>query len=82
VIIARPGIVAGLPKKELSQPHVLKMMAGETYPVLVVVLVKLTLRQCHLQIWASIIEITDKFVLGLDVLCPHNASVDLKQHVL
>jgi hypothetical protein len=48
VTIARPDIVAGLPKKALSQPHVLKMMAGETYPVLKEVLVKLTLGQCPL----------------------------------
>jgi hypothetical protein len=55
VPIARPGTVTGLPKKELSQPRVLKMMSGETYPVLKLELVELTLGQCHLQI-------TDKFI--------------------
>jgi hypothetical protein len=82
VTIDRPGTVTELPKKELSQPHVLKMMAGKTYPVLKVVLVELTLGQCHLQVRVFITEITDKFILGLDVLRANNASVDLKHSVL
>jgi hypothetical protein len=47
VTIASPDIVAGLPKKKLSHSHVLKMMAGETYHDLKV-LVKLTIGQCPL----------------------------------
>jgi hypothetical protein len=45
-------------------------------------LAKLILGRSALKIWVFIVEITDEFILGLDVLQAWNASVDLGRHVL
>jgi hypothetical protein len=44
--------------------------SGETIPVLK----ELTLGRRTLRIWAFVAEITDEFILGLDVLRAYNAS--------
>jgi hypothetical protein len=68
VTIARPDIVAGQPKKKPSRAYVLQTASGETIPVLKEALVELTLGQRALRIWVFIAEVTDEFILGLDVL--------------
>ena len=45
-------------------------------------LVKLTLGLPALRIWVFVVEVTDEFILGLDVLRAYNASVDLGHHLL
>jgi hypothetical protein len=45
-------------------------------------LVELTLERRDLGIWVFIAEITDEFILGMDVLWAYNASVDLGHHLL
>jgi hypothetical protein len=45
-------------------------------------LVELTLGQLPQLTWVFITKIADKFILGLDVLHAHEASVDLGCHVL
>jgi hypothetical protein len=45
VTIARPDIVAGLPERELSRPHVLERASGETIPVVKEERVELTLER-------------------------------------
>jgi hypothetical protein len=52
------------------------MASRETMPV-VEVLVLLTLGRRVLRIWVFVAEITDEFMLGLDVLRAYDASVDL-----
>jgi predicted aspartyl protease len=41
--VARPDVVAGLPERELSQPHVLQTASGETMPVMREAHVELTM---------------------------------------
>jgi hypothetical protein len=54
----------------------------KTHHVLKKSLAELTLRQCPLWSWVSVTEITDEFILGLNVLHAHNAFTDLGHHVL
>ena len=82
VTIARPDIVAGRPERKPSRAYVLQTASGETLPVLREALVELTLGQRALRIWVFVAEVTDEFILGLDVLRAYDASVDLGRHLL
>jgi hypothetical protein len=82
VMIARPDIMVGLPQIDLSMLYVLQMASGEILLILKEALVKLTLRGRPLAAWAFVANITDKFILGLDVLCTHDASLDLRYQAL
>jgi len=44
--------------------------------------VELTLGRRALRIWVFVAEVTDQFILGLDVLRAYDASVDLGRHLL
>jgi hypothetical protein len=55
-----------------------EMVSGQTIQALM----QMTLNQSTLQIWVFITEITDKFILGLDILQDYNTLVDLWCHVL
>jgi hypothetical protein len=57
------------------------MASGEILPILKEVLVKLTLGRHPLTALVFVASIT-QFILGLDVLPTHNASMDLRHHVL
>jgi predicted aspartyl protease len=45
--VVRPDIVAGLPERELSQPHVLQTASGEKIPVVKEAHVELTIGAAH-----------------------------------
>jgi hypothetical protein len=82
VTIARPDIVAGQPERKPSRPYVLQTASGETIPLLKEALVELTLGRRALRIWVFVAEVTDEFILGLDVLRAYDAFVDLGRHLL
>jgi hypothetical protein len=82
VTIARPDIFAGQPERKPSRAYVLQTASEESIPVLKEVLVELTLEQRALRIWVFVAEVTDEFILGLDVLRDYDASVDLRRHLL
>jgi hypothetical protein len=42
----------------------------------------LNLRRRPLKIWVLIANITNEFILGLDILCAYDASVDLGRKML
>jgi hypothetical protein len=79
--VARPDTTAGLPVRDLII-QVLQMASGEILPILKEALVKVTLGQCPLTTWVFVANITDKFILRLDILHANHASVDLGCHVL
>jgi hypothetical protein len=60
----------------------LQTASGETIPVLKEAFVELNLGRRVLRLWVFVAEITDKFILGLDVLRAYDASVDLGRHML
>jgi hypothetical protein len=80
--VARPDIVAGLPERELSRPYVLQTASGETIPVVKEAHVELTIGQRTLRSWVFDADITDDFILGLDILRAYYTSVDIGRRVL
>ena len=76
VTIARTDIVAEQTERKPSRAYVLQTASGEMVPVLNV-LVELTLGRRAPKIWVFVAEVTDVFILGLDVLRTYDASVDL-----
>jgi hypothetical protein len=80
--VARPDIVAGLTERELSQPYVLQTASGETMPVKKEAHVELTMGQSTLRSWVFVADIADDFILELDILRAHDASVDIGRRVL
>ena len=82
VTIARPDIVAGQPERRPSRAYVLQTASGETIPVIKQSQVELTLGRRPIRIWVFVAEITDEFILGLDVLRAYDAFVDLGRHLL
>jgi hypothetical protein len=65
--------------REQSLKFALHIASGETLLILKEALV--TLWRRPLTTWVFIANITDEFILGLDVLSAQNASVDLKDLV-
>jgi hypothetical protein len=84
VTIARPNIIAGLPRKNPSRLYVyfLQMVYEETVAVLKETLVDLILGRKRPRILTIVTKITGKFILGLDILRAYNMTTDLKHHVL
>jgi predicted aspartyl protease len=82
VTVVRPDIVAGLPERELSRPYVLQTAYGETIPVVKETHVELTLGRRTLRSWVFVADITDDFIVGLDILLAYDASVDVGRRVI
>jgi hypothetical protein len=57
-------------------------VSGKTIPVVKEVLVDLTVEQQALNIWVFIADITEEFILELDILRAYDASEDVGRHVL
>jgi hypothetical protein len=60
----------------------LQTASGETILVLKEAVVGLNLGQRALRIWVFVAEVTDEFILGLDVLRAYDASMDLGRRLL
>ena len=75
-------MVTGQPERKPSRAYVLQTASGETIPVLKEALVELTLGRQALRTWVFVAEVTDEFILGLDVLRAYDASVDIGRHLL
>jgi hypothetical protein len=80
--VARPDIVLGLPESRPGRQRVLQVGSGRTIPVVKDVLVELNLGQQVLKIWVFVADITDEFIMGLDILRAYEDSVDVRLHVL
>jgi hypothetical protein len=80
--IAGPDIVAGQPERKLSRPYVLQTPFGKTIPAVKEALVELTLGRRPLRIWVLVADITDYFILGLDMSRAYEASLNVGQHAL
>jgi hypothetical protein len=77
VTVARPDIAAGWPERQLNQRFKLKTVSGESLPVLKEVFLTLTLERRPLKILVFVANITNEFILGLDILRAYDASVDV-----
>jgi hypothetical protein len=56
--------------------------SGDTLPILMEALVEKTLGQRPICIWVFTANITEEFILELDIMHAHKASVDFRCHVL
>jgi hypothetical protein len=82
VTVARPDIAAGWPERQPNQRFRLQTASGEALPILKEVFLTLTLGRRPLKIWVFVANITNEFILGLDILRAYNASVDIGRHTL
>jgi hypothetical protein len=82
VTMARPDIAAGLPERQLDKRFTLQMVSGEAFPILKEVFLTPTLGQHSLKIWLFVADITNGFILGLDILHAYDASVDIGRQML
>jgi hypothetical protein len=57
-------------------------VSGEALPILNKVFLTLNLGWCPLNIWGFVADITNEFILGLDILCAYDASVDIGRQTL
>jgi hypothetical protein len=81
VTVARPDIVVGLPERQPSRQYILQVLSGQTIPIVKKALVDLNLGQRTLKTRVFVADITDEFILGLDILRAYDASVDVRRHV-
>jgi hypothetical protein len=80
--VARPNIAAGWPERQPNQSYTLQTVSTKAIPILKEVLLTLTLGQRPLKIWVFVANITNEFILGLDILRAYGASVDLWRKTL
>jgi hypothetical protein len=77
VTAARSDIAAGCLEREPNPGFTLQSVSGESLPILKQILLLLNLGCRPLRIWVFVGNITDKLVLGLDILRAYDASVDI-----
>jgi hypothetical protein len=62
--------------------YLLQMASGKTPSILMKAFIELTLVRSPLTTEILFVGITSDFILGLDVMHSHDASVDLRRHIL
>jgi hypothetical protein len=82
VTISRRDIVKEHPERKPSISYVLQTVSGEAIPVLKEAHFDLTLGRRALSIWVFVAEVTNEFIVGLDILRAYNESVELGHHLL
>jgi hypothetical protein len=82
VTVTRLDIAVGWPERQPKQCYTLQTVSGEALLILKAVFLTLTLGWRPLKIWVFVANITNEFILWLDILQIYNASVDLGRHML
>jgi hypothetical protein len=82
VTVSRPDITAGWPERKTNQRFTLQTVSGEALPIIKEVFLTLTLGQRPLKIWVFVADITNEFILGLDILRAYDATVDIGRQTL
>jgi hypothetical protein len=77
VTAARPDIAARWPERQPNQCFTPQAISRVALPILKEVFLTLTMEQHPLKIWIFVANITNEFILGLDILCAYDASVYL-----
>jgi hypothetical protein len=73
---------AGWPEREPNQRFQLQTVSGEALPILKEAFLTLTLGRRPLKSWVFVADITNEFILGLDILRAYDSSVDLGRQTL
>jgi hypothetical protein len=74
---AKPDIAARWPERQPHQRYTLQIVHGKALPTLKEAFLTMTLGRRPLKIWVLVANITNEFILGLDILRTYDASVDL-----
>jgi hypothetical protein len=82
VTVARSDIAHGWPERQPNLRLTLHVVSGETLPILKEVFLTQTLGRCPLKIWVFVTDITNEFILGLDILRTHDAFIDIERQTL
>jgi hypothetical protein len=82
VTVARPDITAGWPEWQLNQCYRLQTVSEEALPILKEGFLTMTLRRQSLKIWVFITNITNEFIMVLDILRAYDASLELGRQML
>jgi hypothetical protein len=82
VTVARPDITAGWPEMQPNPSLTLQTVSGEDLSILKEAFVTLIFGRRPLKFWVSVADITNEFILGLDVLCAYDACVDIGRQTL
>jgi hypothetical protein len=77
ITVTRPDIAAGWPERQTKKHFTLQTVSGEALPIIKEVFLTLTLGRRPLKIWVFVADITNEFILGLDILCAYDATVDI-----
>jgi hypothetical protein len=80
--VSRPDIADGWPERQPNQRLTLQTVSGEALPILKEVFLTLILRRRPLKIWVFVEDITNEFILRLDILRAYDASVDIGRQTL
>jgi hypothetical protein len=78
VTVARPDMVVGMPERRPGGQCVLQVGSGRMIPALR----ELTLGQRTLNIWIFVADVTEEFILELDIARNYHATVDVGRHGL
>jgi hypothetical protein len=81
VTVVRPNIAAGWPKRAKPTLHAADGICG-SFTILKEVFLTLTLGRRPLKIWVYVTNITNEFVLGLEILNTYDAYIDLGRQIL
>jgi hypothetical protein len=74
VTVARPDIATGWPERQPNQRYMLQTVSGEVLPILKEVSLPLNQGRRPVKILVFITNITNEFILGLDILRAYDAS--------
>jgi hypothetical protein len=72
----------GWSERQPNQRYMLQTVSGDTLPILKEVFLTLTLGWCPHKIWVFVAIVTNKFILGLDILHAYDASLNLGRQTL
>jgi hypothetical protein len=62
--------------------YMLQTVSGEALPILKEIFLTMNLGQYPLKMWVFVANITNDFILGLDILRAYDTSVDLERQML
>jgi hypothetical protein len=80
--VARPDVVEGWPERQPNQKFTLQTVSGEAFHILKEVFLTLTVGRRPLKICFFVANVTNNLILGLDILRPYDASVDIGREML
>jgi hypothetical protein len=82
VTVARPYIAPEWPERQPKQCLTLHAVSGEALLIMREVFLTLNFGRCPIKIWVLFADITNEFILGLDLLQNCNVYVDRERQTL